>query len=138
MERYCIMSVYRQEAPDFYRDLFFNAPRNDSQREYIRTRGKNTVRRLGVSEEKGGGQAQGVSAYAMAARREQISLLPRPRPPRYPLHFPGYRETGYTRAWGWGLGFQKRKEHFSHLSSTGNAPIPMDVYGYLFPGKLVA
>lgn len=39
---------------------------------------------------------------------------------RYPLHFPGYHETGYGVACIRRVEAARRKGHFSHLSSAGN------------------
>lgn len=79
------------------------------------------------------GQAQGVSAYSMAARREQISLLPRAR---YPLHFPGYCDTGFACActvMGGGNVGEKDTSAISHPREMH--PVPVDGYRYLFPGS---
>lgn len=135
-------------TPDFYRDLFFNAPRNDSLRKhtyiytcvYIRTNIKNE-RDGGREKSKGNGGAENGEFGGSSVRKGKEDGGARLRWPPHgenkfrsssPLAldthyiFPEYGERQDTRMWREGSdptpSFARVRGHLSHLSSTGNAP----------------
>lgn len=86
-------------TPDFYRDLFFNAPRNDSLREHIyiytRTNIKNEIERGGGEGEKSKGNENGEFGRLFEKEKRMEARL---RSTRWPHGENEFRSSSSSRS----------------------------------------
>lgn len=132
MERYCIMSVYRQEAGTFT-EIYFSMRHGTILSGNIEEHRENAAAAACCAKKKGEDRLRVAPVYSMAARREEISPFPARS---IPITFSWMRPRDRIRVRVRTVAGEKDTSAIPHPREMH--PVPADVRGYLFPGKLVA